>query len=127
MRNLLGNNNKRNGDPKRSAAPQPEPIEDEPHEPIGTYDYGRRSDPPPHSDEDHHEEARLQQLHEMIHRIPLDEVAKLVKALRYEEMIELVDGIRKIDVDKNLPETINLADLLHRWTKFQLGGKNEDK
>ena len=124
---MLGNNNKRNGDSQRSPAPRPESIAHEPHEPVSHEDYGRRSDPPYH-EEEHlrqvHEEERLKQLHDAIHKIPLNDIAEAVNALRYEEMMEFVEGIRKADVDKIIPETINLAAIMHKWTKFQLGNKN---
>src|SRR5882672_4550288 len=100
-----------NGDPQRSPAPRPEPIDHEPDEPIDHGSYARRSDPP------HHEEERLRQLDDMINKIPLNDIAKAVKELRYEEMMEFVEGIRKADVDKIIPETINLAAIMHKWTK----------
>jgi len=117
---IYGNrNNRSNNDQQRLPAPQPPSIDHEPLEPVDHRDYARRSDPPSH------EEERLRQLDDMIHKIPLNDIAAAVKALRYEEMIEFVEGIRKADTAKIIPETINLADIMHKWTLFQLGGKDE--
>ena len=118
MKTPIFNNNRR--DPQRLPAPQPPTIDHEPHEPIDPVDYApHRSDPP------YHEEERLRQLDDMIHKIPLNDIATAVKALRYGEMMEYIEGIRKVDTNKILPENLDLAAMMHKWALFQLGGKND--
>jgi hypothetical protein len=61
--------------------------------------------------------VNLRKLHEQLDRKPLDEIAMLVQALTYGEMVELAEAIWKIQPDGSTVTQENLAALLHRWSK----------
>jgi hypothetical protein len=72
----------------------------------------------------HHEVAmntgtnvNLRKLQEQLDRQPLDEIAMLVQALTYGEMIELAEGMWKVQPDGAAVTQENLPALLHRWSK----------
>ena len=73
---------------------------------------------------DHHEVAmntgtniNLRKLQEQLDRQPLDEIAMLVQALTYGEMIELAEAMWKVQPDGSAVTQENLPALLHRWSK----------
>jgi hypothetical protein len=73
---------------------------------------------------DHYEVAmntgtnvNLRKLQEQLDRQPLDEIAMLVQALTYGEMIELAEGMWKVQPDGSAVTQENLPALLHRWSK----------
>jgi len=59
----------------------------------------------------------LRKLQEQLDRQPLDEIAMLVQALTYGEMIELAEGMWKVQPDGTAVTQENLPALLHRWSK----------
>jgi hypothetical protein len=72
----------------------------------------------------HHEVAmstgtniNLRKLQEQLDRDPLDEIAMLVQALTYGEMIELAEAMWKVQPDGSAVTQENLPALLHRWSK----------
>jgi hypothetical protein len=72
----------------------------------------------------HHEVAmntgtniNLRKLQEQLDRQPLDEIAMLVQALTYGEMIELAEAMWKVQPDGSAVTQENLPALLHRWSK----------
>jgi hypothetical protein len=72
----------------------------------------------------HHEVAmntgtniNLRKLQEQLDRQPLDEIAMLVQALTYGEMIELAEAMWKVQPDGAAVTQENLPALLHRWSK----------
>jgi hypothetical protein len=72
----------------------------------------------------HHEVAmntgtnvNLRKLQEQLDRQPLDEIAMLVQALTYGEMIELAEGMWKVQPEGAAVTQENLPALLHRWSK----------
>lgn len=72
----------------------------------------------------HHEVAmntgtniNLRKLQEQLDRNPLDEIAMLVQALTYGEMIELAEAMWKVQPDGSAVTQENLPALLHRWSK----------
>jgi len=72
----------------------------------------------------HHEAAMntgtnisLRKLQEQLDRNPLDEIAMLVQALTYGEMIELAEAMWKVQPDGSTVTQENLPALLHRWSK----------
>jgi len=81
-------------------------------------DAWKRSSPPPApQDESFHipPEVDLKALGASIERKPLDEIAALMRALTYGEMIELAEGFWKAKPeDKDLNEG-TLPGTLHRW------------
>ena len=72
----------------------------------------------------HHEVAmntgtniNLRKLQEQLDRNPLDEIAMLVQALTYGEMIELAEGMWKVQPDGSAVTQEHPPALLHRWSK----------
>jgi len=67
----------------------------------------------------HHEVAMntVRKLQEQLDRNPLDEIAMLVQALTYGEMIELAEAMWKVQPDGSAVTQENLPALLHRWSK----------
>ena len=61
--------------------------------------------------------VNLRKLQEQLDRQPLDEIAMLVQALTYGEMIELAEGMWKVQPDGSSVTQENLPALLHRWSK----------
>jgi hypothetical protein len=61
--------------------------------------------------------VNLRKLQEQLDRQPLDEIAMLVQALTYGEMIELAEGMWKVQPDGSTVTQENLPALLHRWSK----------
>jgi len=61
--------------------------------------------------------VNLRKLQEQLDRQPLDEIAMLVQALTYGEMIELAEGMWKVQPDGTAVTQENLPALLHRWSK----------
>jgi hypothetical protein len=59
----------------------------------------------------------LRKLQEQLDRQPLDEIAMLVQALTYGEMIELAEAMWKVQPDGSAVTQENLPALLHRWSK----------
>jgi hypothetical protein len=59
----------------------------------------------------------LRRLQEELDRQPLDEIAMLVRALTYGEMIELAEGMWKVQPDGSAVTQENLPALLHRWSQ----------
>jgi hypothetical protein len=59
----------------------------------------------------------LRRLQEQLDRQPLDEIAMLVRALTYGEMIELAEGMWKVQPDGTAVTQENLPALLHRWSQ----------
>src|SRR5262249_10405365 len=59
----------------------------------------------------------LRKLQEQLDRQPLDEIAMLVQALTYGEMIELAEGMWKVQPEGAAVTQENLPALLHRWSK----------
>jgi hypothetical protein len=59
----------------------------------------------------------LRRLQEQLDRQPLDEIAMLVRALTYGEMIELAEGMWKVQPDGAAVTQENLPALLHRWSQ----------
>jgi len=71
----------------------------------------------------HHEVAmnsgtniNLRKLQEQLDRAPLDEIAMLVRALTYGEMIELAEGMWKVQPEGAAVTQESLPALLHRWS-----------
>jgi len=61
--------------------------------------------------------VNLRKLQEQLDRKPLDEIAMLVQALTYGEMIELAEAMWKVQPDGSAVTQENLPALLHRWSK----------
>ena len=59
----------------------------------------------------------LRRLQEQLDRQPLDEIAMLVRALTYGEMIELAEGMWKVQPEGATVTQDNLPALLHRWSQ----------
>jgi hypothetical protein len=59
----------------------------------------------------------LRRLQEQLDRQPLDEIAMLVRALTYGEMIELAEGMWNVQPDGAAVTQENLPALLHRWSQ----------
>ena len=59
----------------------------------------------------------LRRLQEQLDRQPLDEIAMLVRALTYGEMIELAEGMWKVQPEGAAVTQENLPALLHRWSQ----------
>jgi hypothetical protein len=59
----------------------------------------------------------LRRLQEQLDRQPLDEIAMLMRALTYGEMIELAEGMWKVQPDGSMVTQENLPALLHRWSQ----------
>jgi hypothetical protein len=68
----------------------------------------------------------LRQLQEQLDRQPLDEIAMLVRALTYGEMIELAEGMWKVQPDGAAVTQDNLPALLHRWSQSRTVPAQED-
>jgi hypothetical protein len=61
--------------------------------------------------------VNLRKLQEQLDRKPLDEIAMLVQALTYGEMIEFAEAMWKVQPDGSAVTQENLPALLHRWSK----------
>jgi hypothetical protein len=61
--------------------------------------------------------VNLRRLQEQLDRQPLDEIAMLVRALTYGEMIELAEGMWKVQPEGAAVTQDNLPALLHRWSQ----------
>ncbi len=61
--------------------------------------------------------VNLRRLQEQLDRQPLDEIAMLVRALTYGEMIELAEGMWKVQPEGAAVTQENLPSLLHRWSQ----------
>ncbi len=59
----------------------------------------------------------LRKLQEQLERQPLDEIAMLVRALTYGEMIELAEGMWKVQPEGSAVTQENLPALLHKWSQ----------
>lgn len=59
----------------------------------------------------------MRRLQEQLDRQPLDEIAMLVRALTYGEMIELAEGMWKVQPDGAAVTQENLPALLHKWSQ----------
>jgi hypothetical protein len=59
----------------------------------------------------------LRRLQEQLDRQPLDEIAMLVRALTYGEMIELAEAMWKVQPEGAAVTQENLPALLHRWSQ----------
>jgi hypothetical protein len=59
----------------------------------------------------------MRRLQEQLDRQPLDEIAMLVRALTYGEMIELAEGMWKVQPDGAAVTQENLPSLLHKWSQ----------
>jgi hypothetical protein len=73
---------------------------------------------------------RLRQLEEALGRVPLDDIALMVKALTFGEMIEYVESIRAADTEKLLPESVtndHLAHIIYKCAVLKLKGSNNDR
>ena len=93
---------------------------------AGTVRQSAVDDDPPHRLDmrNHYEVAmntgtniNLRKLQEQLDRQPLDEIAMLVQALTYGEMIELAEGMWKVQPEGSAVTQENLPALLHRWSK----------
>ncbi len=62
-------------------------------------------------------DINLRRLQEQLDRQPLDEIAMLVRALTYGEMIELAEGMWKVQPEGAAVTQDNLPALLHRWSQ----------
>jgi hypothetical protein len=60
--------------------------------------------------------VNLQKLEEQLARGPLDEIAALMRALTYGEMIELAEGLWNVNGQGSEISKDNLPGLLHRWS-----------
>ena len=60
--------------------------------------------------------VNLQKLEEQLARGPLDEIAALMCALTYGEMIELAEGLWNVNGQGSEISKDNLPGLLHRWS-----------
>jgi hypothetical protein len=60
--------------------------------------------------------VNLQKLEEQLARGRLDEIAALIRALTYGEMIELAEGLCNAAVQGSEISKDNLPGLLHRWS-----------
>lgn len=68
----------------------------------------------------------LRRLQEQLDRQPLDEIAMLVRALTYGEMIELAEGMWKVQPEGAAVTQDNLPALLHRWSQSRTVPAQED-
>jgi hypothetical protein len=68
----------------------------------------------------------LRRLQEQLDRQPLDEIAMLVRALTYGEMIELAEGMWKVQPEGAAVTQENLPSLLHRWSQSRTVPAAED-
>jgi hypothetical protein len=60
--------------------------------------------------------VNLQKLEEQLARGPVDEIAALMRALTYGEMIELAEGLWNVNGQGSEISKDNLPGLLHRWS-----------
>jgi hypothetical protein len=60
--------------------------------------------------------VNLQKLEEQLVRGPVDEIAALMRALTYGEMIELAEGLWNVNGQGSEISKDNLPGLLHRWS-----------
>lgn len=68
----------------------------------------------------------LRKLQEQLDRRPLDEIAMLVRALTYGEMIELAEGMWKVQPEGAAVTQENLPALLHRWSQSRSASAEAD-
>jgi hypothetical protein len=68
----------------------------------------------------------LRRLQEQLDRQPLDEIAMLVRALTYGEMIELAEGMWNVQPDGAAVTQENLPALLHRWSQSRTAPATAD-
>ena len=61
-------------------------------------------------------QVNLSKLEHQLHRNPLDEIATMVRALTYGEMMELAEAIWKIRPEGKGVSQDTLPMLLHRWS-----------
>jgi hypothetical protein len=60
--------------------------------------------------------VNLQRLEEQLERRPVDEIAALMRALTYGEMMELAEGLWNVNGQGSEISKDNLPGLLHRWS-----------
>jgi hypothetical protein len=60
--------------------------------------------------------VNLQRLEEQLERRPVDEIAALMRALTYGEMMELAEGLCNVNGQGSEVSKDNLPGLLHRWS-----------
>jgi hypothetical protein len=60
--------------------------------------------------------VNLQRLAEQLERHPIDEIAALIRALTYGEMIELAEGLWTAQRDGSDVSKDSLPGVLHRWS-----------
>lgn len=68
----------------------------------------------------------LRKFQEQLNRSRLDEIAALVLALTYGEMIEMANAIWETQPDGSAITQDNLAALLHRWSKSRSAVADRD-
>jgi hypothetical protein len=59
--------------------------------------------------------VNLRRLAEQLERRPMDEIAALIRALTYGEMIEFAEGLWATQPEGSVISKDNLPSLLHRW------------
>jgi hypothetical protein len=64
--------------------------------------------------------VNLQRLAEQLERRPVDEIAALMRALTYGEMIELAEGLWSAQPDGSAISKDNMPSLLHRWSMSRI-------
>jgi len=70
--------------------------------------------------------VNLRKLQDQLNRKPLNEIAALVLALTYGEMIEFADAVWKVQPEGSAINQENIPALLHRWAKAQIGTDAEN-
>jgi hypothetical protein len=60
--------------------------------------------------------VNLQRLEEQLERRPVDEIAALMRALTYGEMMELAEGLCNVSGQGSEISKDNLPGVLHRWS-----------
>jgi len=70
--------------------------------------------------------VNLRKLQDQLNRKPLNEIAALVLALTYGEMIEFADAVWKSQPEGSAINQENIPALLHRWAKAQIGADAEN-
>jgi hypothetical protein len=103
----------------RSKSVIPESIRHEPLEPELPYERRQHYEAPPEA---------LRQLEMQLSKTPLDQITDEILTLTYSEMMELVKDIRTADAQNLIPESLNLADVLHAMAltrnQSKRGGNN---
>jgi hypothetical protein len=90
------------------------------------------ADPPPLPDQEHEKEdamaspISLRKFQEQLDRNCLDEIALLLLALTYGEMIELADAVWSAQPEGTAITKENLPALLYRWSKSRSAGRPHD-